>query len=158
VAFLQRLGVTHDLVLDSMLEVHGCSLSVAYPADGRVGADQGVVQFDLQESLEDECRETTHGATIPERGKGFGNGERSHFVECGEEANPVSKRASIEAIAEEVFSIAEPVAVGALLHGNGTVAVPCPFGRQRDPVGRPRKFAGDVDAAALEIGAQEGEA
>ena len=42
------------------------------------GADQGVVQFDLQESLKDERREASHRPPFPECGKGFGNGERSY--------------------------------------------------------------------------------
>jgi len=78
VAVLKGFRISHDPVLDSILEVHGGSLSVAYPADGRVGADQGVVQFDLQESLKDERREASHRPPFPECGKGFGNGERSY--------------------------------------------------------------------------------
>jgi hypothetical protein len=34
---------------------------------------------------------------FPEKGKRFGDGERSHFVECGEQPNPVSERASVGA-------------------------------------------------------------
>ncbi|WP_168291412.1 hypothetical protein [Rhizobium leguminosarum] len=95
--------------------------------------------------MQDQGGKAGHRPALPEGGKRFGDGERSHLVESGENRHAVTERASIEAVAEQVFCVEKPVAVDEIAHGDRAVCVCCPRDGKLDPFGRPRCAFGDID-------------
>ena len=85
--------------------------SPRYPSDGRLGAERGLVEIDLDKAMENERCDARDGLRFLECLEAFSERQGAVFVERRQQADPVPERCFMGGITQQVTRVAQPEAI-----------------------------------------------